>query len=226
MVFTKKFIHAIFTITLLLSLTQVTTSTEATKKLIIILDPAGDENHTGRVIENTFERGLTLQCAQALQQELETRIPNSTVILTRKTGKAVTTLQNASLANRMAADLYISIHFFQETSVKPTVFLYQFSYNDDQLTLPATLAFYPYDQAHRIHSKQTSAWIGLLKALLTSDSYKKGCSIKGAFKIPFAPLIGIIAPAIGIEAGLIHANDWQLLVEPITQSIIAFAGQI
>ncbi len=198
--------------------------TQPEKKCVIMLDPAGDESHTGRVIENTFERGLTLQYAQALQEELEKRIPDCTAILARTAGQATVALQHATLANRMKTDLYLSIHFFQETGVKPTVSLYQFSYNDDQLALPATLAFYPYDQAHRMHSTQTSAWIGILKAKLAAESCKKGCEVKGAFKIPFAPLIGIIAPAIGIEAGLIHGTDWHLLIEPIVQSIITFKG--
>lgn len=219
MLFKKKFLLNVFIGPLCFNVCATNSSTQSEKQFVIMLDPAGDESHTGRVIENTFERGLTLQCAQALQEELEKRMPDCTVSITRNAGQATVALQHATLANRMKADLYLSIHFFQETGVKPTVSLYQFSYNDDQLTLPATLAFHPYDQAHRMHGAQTSAWIGILKAKLAAESYKKGCEVKGAFKIPFAPLIGIIAPAIGIEAGLIHATDWHLLIEPIIQSI-------
>lgn len=218
----KIFFLNFLAITLFFSTQPTNSFMQPDKKLVIMLDPAGDESHAGRVIENTFERGLTLQCAQALQEALEKQIPDCMVILTRTAGQAAVPLQHATLANRMKTDLYLSIHFFQEVGVKPTISLYQFSYNDDQLPLPATLAFYPYDQAHRMHGAQTSAWVGILKQKLTAESYKKGCEVKGAFKIPFAPLIGIIAPAIGIEAGLIHATDWHLLIEPIVQSITIF----
>ena len=35
-----------------------------------MIDPSGDAKHTGRVIQDTFERGITLQCAEALKKEL------------------------------------------------------------------------------------------------------------------------------------------------------------
>jgi N-acetylmuramoyl-L-alanine amidase len=194
------------------------------KKYVIMLDPAGDENYTGRVIENTFERGLTLQCVQALKQELEQKFPSCTVMVTRTPGQTGSHLQHATLANRMATDLYVSINFFQETGVKPSIFMYQFSYNDDQLPLTQGLAFYPFDQAHRIHAPQTRAFIGILTATLSPDTYKKIYEVKGVFKMPFAPLIGIIAPAIGLEVGLIHASDWQKLIEPLATAILTFRG--
>lgn len=40
-------------------------------QITIIIDPAGDANHALREIDDTYERGLTLQCAQALKKKLK-----------------------------------------------------------------------------------------------------------------------------------------------------------
>lgn len=37
----------------------------------LMIDPAGDAKHAGRVIEDSFERGITLQCAEKLKKMLK-----------------------------------------------------------------------------------------------------------------------------------------------------------
>ena len=39
------------------------------KKFTIMLDPSGDAKHTGRIINKTFERGISLQCAEVLKKK-------------------------------------------------------------------------------------------------------------------------------------------------------------
>ena len=36
----------------------------------IMIDPAGDAKHTGRLIQDTLERGISLQCAEELKKNL------------------------------------------------------------------------------------------------------------------------------------------------------------
>jgi len=89
------------------------------KEIIIMLDPAGDAQYAGRRIDDSFERGLTLRCAEQLKQRLEQLFPQIHVVLTRLPGETVQPLQNANFANRLSVDLYLSIHFYHETATKP-----------------------------------------------------------------------------------------------------------
>ena len=57
--------------------------------------------------------------------------PNTKIIINRSANESIAPLQNANFANKLDIDLYISIHAFAETEIKPRIFLYQFSYHDD-----------------------------------------------------------------------------------------------
>lgn len=184
----------------------------------IMLDPAGDAKHTGRTIGNTFERGITLQYAEYLKEYLENNYENIKVYLTRFPGEMIYPLQNANYANRLDINLYIHITFYQETNTIPKLFLYGFSYHDDFLTPPKKLTFLKYDQAHIMHNATTQLWSQVIKDVLIQNQYKK-FSVHGIYRLPFKPLIGIIAPAIGIEAGLKAAQNWKLYIAPIAQAI-------
>ena len=72
---------------------------------IVVLDPAGDAKRTGRRIGDSFERGLTLQCAEKIKEIIEARSSHIKVVITRMPGDNVYDLQNASLSNRIHADL-------------------------------------------------------------------------------------------------------------------------
>lgn len=192
---------------------------------VIMLNPAGDTRHTGRKIADSFERGLTMQCAEAVKQQLEQSNPHCTVLLSRSPGDIVYDLQNASLANRLTVDLFISIHFYHTTQTKPTVHIYQFSYGDDFAQPIDELAWYSYDQAHRFYADITTSWIELFKSVLDETDYQKQFTVSDPYKLPFKPLIGIMAPGIGFEAGLKEKNDWQTYVEPISKAISTILQQ-
>ncbi|HSW75550.1 MAG TPA: hypothetical protein VLG50_00750, partial [Candidatus Saccharimonadales bacterium] len=53
----------------------------------IIIDPLGDPKNTGREIDDVFERGITLQCAEELKKQLNNVLPHIRVILTRVPGE-------------------------------------------------------------------------------------------------------------------------------------------
>ncbi len=195
------------------------------KPFVIMLDPAGDARHTGRSIGDSFERGLTLQYAEHIKKQLEQQHPHVTVFLTRFPGDIVYHLQNASLANRLAVDLFISIHFYQSNITKPKLYLYQFSYNDDFIQTTPELSLYPYDQAHLLQFDVTSTWIKTIHSSCRQATYQKLFDTTDIYKLPFKPLIGICAPSIGIEAGLKEKNDWQHYVAPLVDGINAIIQQ-
>ncbi len=185
----------------------------------IMLDPAGDAKQTGRIIGDSLERALTFQFAQALQKTLEENLP-CTVIITRTPGEIVYPLQNANFANRLPIDLYIRIHCYHAPNDKLSVSLYRFSYGDTFMAKTNALTMTRYDKAHLANYEKTTNYILHIKKILT-DSYANHLSTNGTYAIPFAPLIGIQAPAIGIEINLIKQTDWQLYLAPISQSIQA-----
>ena len=185
----------------------------------LMLDPAGDAKNTGRILNDNFERGITLQFTEQLKKILEATFPSLRIILTRFPGESLEHLQNANFANRLNVDLYISIHLFQETDTKPQLYIYSVSYNDTFITKTYDVCFYPYDQAHRINSKKTQELVNILNTSLSDKKYTRLYDIKGTFGIPFKPLIGVKAPAIAIEMSIKKSTDWHYYVQPIASSI-------
>lgn len=191
------------------------------RQFTLMLDPAGDAKHAGRIIEDSFERGITLQCAEKLKKYLEYHDPTLRVILTRFPGESLEPLQNANFANRLEVDLYVSFHFYYEDVPKPELFVYYFC-NDatDGWQKPMVeLAFVPYDKAHRATLTLTKKVVEVLEKSLKKDSYASLFDYKGTFGIPFKPLVGIACPALGFEISLKKKDQWSLYLEPMMQSL-------
>lgn len=197
----------------------------------IMLDPAGDTKHTGRIIEDSFERGITLQFAQKLKKLLELYDSELRVILTRFPGETLEPLQNAHFANRLDVDCYISFHFYYERETKPSVFLYYFMNNPtDNWKKPhqqSHLSFEPYDKAHIAHTATTKEYAEFFKTKLMQPSYNTLFDVKGLWGIPFKPLVGIVCPiTLGFEASLKTKDQWAIYLDPIAHSIIALVKKL
>ncbi len=191
------------------------------KSFTIMIDPAGDSQYAGREIYGCFERGITLQCAEQLKKTLEYTIPNTRIILTRFPGETVQPLQNASFANRLEVDLYLSIHFFAQKKGPHEIYFYHFCKHpvtDYWKKTPTDLCFVEAHFVH-IHSIATSkAWAKELVTVFKTD-YKEHFQCTAPLGLPFKPLCGIQAPAIAFEAGLLNAQDWQRYIKPLSQGI-------
>lgn len=197
------------------------TNRNSRRSFVIMLSPAGDVQHPGRRIDDSFERGITLQCAEAVKQALEKENLPVTILLSQLPGDIIYNLHIASLANRLDVDLFISLHFYSTQNTRPNVYLYQFSYGDDFAKLTEDLAFYTYDQAHRFNADITTSYIQLFKSALDIQKYHHLFAVSSPYKLPFKPLIGITAPSIGFEAGLKQKNNWYNYIEPLTQAVKA-----
>ncbi len=187
----------------------------------LMLDPSGDVKNTGRKIDDCFERGLTLQCAEKLKTILEERYPNIRVVLTRFAGETVAPLQNAHFANRLDVNLYVSIHFYYETTTQPqsSLSIYTFAYGNES-TLPfSDTAFYSVDKAHWPQHTTTRSWAHSLLRYFQEATDNKLFYCKGIYSLPFKPLMGIKAPAFGLELGLKDKSDWQGYVDILAQGI-------
>lgn len=190
----------------------------------IMLDPAGDAAEPGRVIDETYERGLTLQFAQALKKELESD-KSIRVILSRFPGESIEPLQNASFANRLNVDLFVSLHFYQKTSnhlqdTQPAISLYHLLYHPVtdfwQSAKKDKLEFIPYDEIYKVSLNESTKAVQIAKKLLETTFIKNSIFTVGC---PFKPLLGVVAPAFAIEIGLTDKNSWQDFVKPISLSL-------
>ena len=187
----------------------------------LMLDPSGDIKNTGRKIDDCFERGLTLQCAEKLKIILEERYPTIRVVLTRFAGETVAPFQNAHFANRLDVDLYISIHFYHEAATQPqsSLYIYTFAYGNEGALSSSDTAFYSIDKAHWQRYSTTRSWAHSLFTHFQETTENKLFYCKGIHSLPFKPLMGIKAPAIGLELGLKDTSSWHDYVDIIAQGI-------
>ena len=192
----------------------------------IILDPAGDARHAGRSIGDVFERGLTLQIAEKLKEFIEERVSHVKVLITRMPGDTVYELQNASLSNRMHADLFINLNCYHTQETKPTLYLYQFSYGNDFVQYQQGLALQSYDQACCINKQVTDSIMQSFKTILSEKKYQSLFTVAIPCSIPLKPLIGVIAPAVSLEMGLKSKELWHCYCEPLVNAVIKVIDEL
>lgn len=187
----------------------------------IMIDPAGDAKHTGRLIQDTLERGISLQCAEQLKTALIKKFNTIRVILTRVPGETIQPLQNASFANRLGVNLYLSLYFYHEPEMPAHITFYYYLENPitDLWHKPTTLSLYQVNQAHLLNLKTTQAWGKIMLEALHDKNFSKFFRPRGLFGIPFTPLVGIKAPAIAVEVGLKNKSDWQHIIDPLIIAI-------
>lgn len=188
---------------------------DAGQDFVIMLDPAGDAKNTGRQIDDSLERGITMQFVQKLKNYVEQKYKNIKIVLTRDAGQRVEALQNASYANRLGVDFYLNVNFYKENNVKSQVYVYTFSYKDEfQMTAKrGELHFYPYDMAHLINRGISLNFADIVRSVFSTGSRSKYFDFCGVFSVPFKPLIGVKAPAVAIEIGLNKKDDFNNLTE-------------
>lgn len=193
----------------------------------IIIDPEGDAHHAGRVIDNTFERGTTLQFAEELKKSLENQLPHARIILTRFAGETVEPLHNAAFANNINTDLYIHIGFYQSTDLLPQIGLYYALYNpatDFWYKKETSLNFIPLHQAYLEHLND-SAW---LTESITKNIRKisKNITLNDAQGLPLKALMGLNVPALCIEIGVTNNDAWRPLIHPVANAISATSEMV
>ena len=186
-------------------------------KPIIMIAPAGHAQHLGRKIHDTYERAETLKFAEKLKEKIEHSY-NVNVVLSRAFGEEILPLQSASFANRLKVKFFLSLHLYQEESLKPKIFLYHLVYNPlidfnhPQKKFPT---FVPLHQAH-FKSIQTTKILGnYIKDSFQNHNYKKQFDLYGPYGLPCKPLVGISAPALAFEIGIHKINQWESLIDPV-----------
>lgn len=202
---------------------------EPIKKIAIMLDPAGDSCNPGRTIEDHYERGISLMCAQQIKQLLESRSQNIEVLITRSAGEQdePEPFQNISFANKIQVNLYISLNFFYTLEEKSKIWIYYLSYNpvtDYWDKKQEQLSFYPYNTVHtRLLDTTKQIGLQLLDSLKKSEKQTHVIP-QGLFGIPFRPLAGLTSCALAFEISLPKKNSWKNVVESLVSAIESTVG--
>ena len=164
---------------------------------------------------------ICLQCCEYLKKTLEYELSNTRIVLTRIPGETIDSLQNASFSNRLNADLFISIHFYEKKTGQPDLFLYQFSYNTttDTWQSSSQLQFVPYHKAYLLNYSTTKTIVNLIHTLF-KEHFQQQFDTHSPQGIPFAPLLGVTAPAIGIEMSIVKNDGWQHFIPALKEAIV------
>lgn len=189
--------------------------------LTIVLDPAGDVERAGRTIAGSFERGITLQCCQYLQQRIQHLMPHVNVVLSRKAGEPREPLHNATFTNRVNADLCINIHAYHATHTQPHCYVYYYITHpetDFWHTAQNGLTLMPASQAHTQYIKQNYRLAHACGYYL-QKTLESHMSVGPVVGLPYTPLRGIHTPAIALEMGLRTDTEWQAYMNQWTTSI-------
>lgn len=195
---------------------------QPTQKFKLLLDPTGDAQYTGRTIDDTFERGVSLQTAQELKHVLEDLYPEISCVLTRIPGETVEPLQNATFANRLPANLFVHIGVASHTKPLPIIATYIMSGNRSILAQSganASLSFEPYTQAHEAISAVSYAQAQEFVRSLKSQGSEVPATIVAPRAFPFHPLVGMHVPALGIEITVKSKDELKSLILPIARAL-------
>lgn len=85
----------------------------------IVIDPGhGGENQGALGVGHVHEKFLTMDLAYALRDKLQRRYPHARIILTRYWDQSLTLSQRIHMANKVKADLFLSLHYNSATTQK------------------------------------------------------------------------------------------------------------
>lgn len=213
------------------------------KKFLVVIDPGHGGKDTGAVFREAkqrfTEKALTLLLARDLARELIIRGIN--VILTRNDDREMMLSDRTALANKLKADVFISIHLNSSAEKIRAGGVETFILNhatDDSSRRLADLenAVLKDSQANGVGSSNVSL---IMKDLILDStlvpSKELACSVQGRIKAGardrgvkqalFYVLLGADMPSILIEAGFLSSKmDRDRIIQ--TKSRLGLAAQI
>jgi N-acetylmuramoyl-L-alanine amidase len=112
----------IFLFIIIISVSASGTDIKNDKSWVIVIDPGHGGRDPGAPGSFSFEKNITLAIALKTGEYIEKNIPNVKVVYTRKDDSSVDLYERPKIANKLNADLFISIHanWAKEKSVQGT----------------------------------------------------------------------------------------------------------
>ena len=213
------------------------TAAPATDSVRIILDAGHGGEDPGAVgVDGIKEKDITLALARAMFEKLST-VPGFDVYMTRTGDRFISLRDRAEMANRLQADLFISLHGnagFRETARGVEIFIAGHQADDAHARELAMLEnsveeeplFHNGSTAELLadlaladqlqHSAHTAA------GMLTAMTRDLEVANRGVKRAPFWVLLGSNMPAVLVETGfLTNRDEGRLLADPEYQARIA-----
>jgi N-acetylmuramoyl-L-alanine amidase len=189
--------------------------------ITIVLDPAGDARIAGRVIGDSYERSLTFQCMDAVKDYLESRFKSVRVLLTRLPGETLEPLQNVAFANRLKADLYVTVAMYPAKNKLYEVSLF---YNTSQPGIAACsaerqLALKPYNEGTDQFQYASFCSAAVFERFITETYKHDQLKVFKPLGVPCKSLSGVMAPAVAFELGVRTKDEVSLSAEYIGHAI-------
>lgn len=201
---------------------EIKTLFEPEKTLTIMLNPAGDASYSGRIIDDYYERGITLACIQQIKQILEEKNPNLKILLTRSAGESKEQIDNISFANRSNINFYFSLHFYFNNEERHKIWLYHMLYHpttDYWFKKQEKLTFSPYNMVHCLFLDESKQIGNILLDFLKKNENKFPIKCEDLIGLPFKPLLGLSCPAIACEISLSNKDNWKDIVPCVAFSL-------
>lgn len=184
-----------------------------------------DVSHTpGRPIGDVYEKGVALQCALAIKEHLATLCSDIEVHVAQnmKNGQ----YSYASYSNQLSPDwhIYLSIAPTNDRSTATWITRrydpvpYKNSYN----SLSKKHRCIPLHEAY-LYANEASIWYTATVHSIMKNTRPAPCTTAEPIVLPYAPLLGICAPASALEIRITSADEWKQLVPLIAEAIHATA---
>lgn len=188
------------------------------KPIILMLDPAGDQSHPGRLIQHQYERTIATSCAHTIKKELEKRSSKLLILFSRLPGEQAAQMEKAQCANQIAVDLYITLQMYQTEELKPQLHIYYYKAEPSGF-MQQKSEWISFEKIHLLNAKKTKHIALHFKKNLSDQTLHRQYELHEPIGIPCKPLKGIIAPALCIELGLKTYDGWTDCLEPIIEAL-------
>lgn len=206
-------------------------------KLRVVIDAGHGGHDTGASAYGVIEKEITLRLAWALRDQLSAR--NFEVFMTRDTDRYLTLRERAEIANRLHADLFVSLHCNagRRPGARGIELFIASRHADDAET--AVLAERENAGELTWEIDETDAGI-VLADLAVQDQLQHSAHVaaallaglaadakvenRGVKRAPFWVLLGANMPAVLVEAGFVtNTEESRLLADPNHQKRLAGA---
>jgi N-acetylmuramoyl-L-alanine amidase len=209
------------------------------RPMTIVIDPGHGGKDPGAIgPAGLMEKTVTLQVATALRQVIRKALPQARVILTRNTDVFVPLKQRADIANKLAAQLFISIHANSSPNREASgIETWYMSFaanarakqmaareNDMQETQVSALEIILRDLRQTDRINQSSMLAAMAQASLAQHMTEQynGIVDRGVDGAPFVVLLHTAMPSILVEVSFVsNPRDEKRLQSPAYRRSLA-----
>lgn len=206
----------------------------------IVIDAGHGGHDAGATgVSGAVEKHISLALARALRDRLRDD-PRFEVYLTREDDRYLTLRERAEFANRVRADLFLSIHCNSGRRVGARgveIFIPGFRASDEETRVLTEL-----ENAGEVHEKSAGGGVdGLLGDLALADQLQHSARAaeillqeltlaaetenRGLKQAPFWVLLGSNMPAVLVETGFVtNPEEGRLLTDPVYRDRLAVAA--